>query len=720
MPPRWDLVPELTVAVSLSLVALLVLSARLRNRANQLFAVFLFLVAGNFLAGFMIPLVGAGYDSTHPYSWLGYLFLILDPAVLAYFVSLYPTRSPLAKRPWATTGLFAVPTVLVAVHLLDPTRLVAQPSTAWRWLLFLYLAAAYLYCLVRLVWLASRTTTSLLRKQVGLLLAAFGVALVPRLGILVVDLRIFEDSRSLEAVTAKIATAWVVLIALATLGTLLLPVLRRRAFLSTMAVVSSFLVLITAVWILDYRTDPEASLFFVHLGYGGRWIIFSGLVTVALVRYQLLDFRLRWVEAFSIGVGFVVVSLLLFVLPAYVVPLGPDQAFRPSKLDVTTFVLAAIGLATAPIFLRGILARRQAGADARGRRQEKRLTAYRAVLEVLHAEGRATSDQEELRVLRRNLGLSMREHERLATLLQWQAGGVRQGDAAARNVHPLVERFDVERPLGEGTWGQAYLARDRRSGRKVVLKRLHQSVADEPSARGSLLAEARTLRGIDHPNVVRLLDVLEEPEPVLVLEFVDGGSLERFLQKHPHRRSAGTAQRIFGDVLAGLAEIHSRGIVHRDLKPENILLTRGGRAKISDFGVALPPDLRRTMQASDTTNKPVGTVLYMSPEQAAGQPGDAQDDLWAVAVSLHEFLTGRHPFDLEGRSEIEAMKIVAQGRIAAPSNGLPAPVDHFLRRALGKNRSDRFPSAREMAQALARLPGLDTPRSGRSPAPRYA
>lgn len=718
MPPRWDLIPGLIVAVSVALVGLLVLSARLRHRPNQLFALFLFLVAGNFLAGFMVPLVGAQYDSTHPYSWLGYLFLILDPGVLAYFISIYPTRSFLASHRWATLGLFAVPALLVAVHLLDPSRLVAPSPNPWRWTLFTYLAAAYLYCLLRLVWLASHTTTALLRQQVGILLAAFGVALVPRFGILVVDLGLFENPRSLDALLAKMLLAGMVLATVAALGVLLTRPADRPRFLTTMAVVASFLVLIGAVWILDYRTGSSANLFFVHLGYGGRWIVFAGLVTAALMRYQLLDFRLRLVDAFAIAVAFVGVSLILFLLPAYVVPLGPDQALRPSAPDMIAFVLGALGIATAPILLRAFLTRQKSDVRSGDRWRGRRQDAYRAVLEVMHAEGRGTSDQEELRVLRRNLGISVREHDRLATLIRWQASSA-HARGLAGSVSPIVERYDVRRPLGEGTWGQAYLARDRLTGTDVVLKRLHQSAVDDPAARKALLAEAQVLQGIDHPNVVRLIQVWEDPEPVLVLEFVEGGSLDRLLAEHGRRRSLQDAQRIFGDVLAGIDELHRHGVVHRDLKPNNILLTRDGRAKIGDFGVALPANLRRTLQSSQRASKPVGTILYMSPEQAAGHQGDAQSDLWAVGATLHEFLTGRPPVDLEGRSEVEALTMLAQGRFSMKLDGFPEPLSRFFRRAFAKRRTDRFDSAKEMGIALTRLSAANQKSDPVSLPPRY-
>lgn len=700
MPTTWfvERFPALIVFVSLSFIALLVLSSNIRHRANQVFALFLLLVAGNFLTDALVSLAGATYDSTHPYVWIGYLLLLLDPAVLAYFVSIYPRPSRLSRSPWATAALFGMPAALAVAHATDPNRLVATPTTPWRWALFVYLASAYLYCLLRLVWLATRTPTSLLRRQLQFLLIAFGVALVPRVGLVVIELRFFQDPLSLGAVATKIAIAWLLLAFLTVLGLAVSDSAERRRLLQAMGAVASFLALITAIWILDYQGIVQ-NLFFTGLGYSSRWIIFSVLVGIALLQHRLFEYRTRLRDTLLLGSAFVALVVVLSLVPGALGSGLVTGGFRPRPLDLLLLVLIAGGAGTAPLFLRGFVRRRSSDEEQGPRALDRRLDAYRAVLETLTLEGRAQPERDDLRALRRNLGISMREHERLATLVAWQHVSGSRGPSEA----PLA-RYEVERPLGEGTLGQAYLARERATGVRVVLKRLHPAVAHDANARSTLLREARILLRFDHPNVVRLHRLIESPEPILVLEYVGGGSLDDRLRTGERFDPSRTAA-LGRDLLAGLQEIHRQGILHRDLKPANVLLTEEGRAKICDFGIALAPDLTRTLQTAASGDAGAGTILYMSPERAADAAPTVRSDLYAVGALLYRALNGRPHIDLEGRGELEALRILAAGPKPLTDASMGPKAARFFEKALAPNPRQRFASADAMSQALEELAG---------------
>lgn len=684
----WDRAPDLVVASLLCFIALFVLSAKLRSPANRLFGLFLFLVAGNFVCTALIASAGASYDSTHPYAQLGYYFLLYDPAVLALFVSIHPHRSGVSDRRWTVPLLFLLPTVLAIAHASDPSLLVRSPATAWRWSLFLYLGFSYLYCLIRLVLLASRAGTPLLQRQLQLLLLAFGVALIPRLGLLVIDLHLFADDRSWAATIAKILIAWSVLAGLAVLSVASTPKLRRGSALQALLAVASFLALITAIWIAD-SARPTANLFLVSLSYSTRWIIFSGFVAVAIAKHQMFEYQMPLREAFLLGALFLALVLGAFVLPGVLIPFPGDLRLRLSATDAAAIIMAGLAVASAPLFLRGIVLRRGSDESKQDHMRAGRLSAYRAVLETLAAEGRLQADREELRALRRNLAVSMPDHERLATLVRWQ-----HASAHASAASPF-SRFDVERPLGEGSWGQAYLAHDRKSGQPVVVKRLHSWAVDNLDARAALLREARILLRVEHPHVVRLLQVLDDPEPALVLEYVEGGSLESHLASG-RRMAPPEATRIFGDVLQGLAALHEKGVIHRDLKPANVLLTAHGRAKLCDFGVALSGNLITTLRSAPGAEPPAGTIQYMSPEQARGDPLDERSDLYAVGAMLFRALTGQPHIDLAGKSEADAVKIIARGPEPKVPPATPPSVKKLLVKALARNARSRYSSAERM------------------------
>ena len=210
----------------------------------------------------------------------------------------------------------------------------------------------------------------------------------------------------------------------------------------------------------------------------------------------------------------------------------------------------------------------------------------------------------------------------------------------------VAHRYRLVEQLGRGGMGVVWRARDERLGRDVALKVLHGWVADDPELRERFEREAAALARLEHPNVVRLYDVLEDRgQTVLVLELVDGEGL--------HAVVAGRAlewdevRRYCAPVASALAHAHARGVVHRDLTPSNVLVERGtGRVVVTDFGLAR---LVRGSTSAPVSGVLAGTPEYWAPEQAAGEATGPATDLYALGCMLFQLLTGRLPFEGEDR-----------------------------------------------------------------------
>lgn len=247
--------------------------------------------------------------------------------------------------------------------------------------------------------------------------------------------------------------------------------------------------------------------------------------------------------------------------------------------------------------------------------------------------------------------------------------------------------------LGRGSMGQVMLARRLPEGRLVAVKRLGDSTYLGKLQQARLQREARALSRLDHPNVVRLLDLLHVGhEILLVLEYIDGTSLAEFQSKGTVRRADAVA--IVSQVQAGLQHAHSLGVVHRDVKPGNVLLARDGRCTLADFGLARLDGIAsgggRTILTRPGT--PVGTAPYMSPEAAMGAPDlDARSDIYSLAVVTYELLLGRLPFPAEMGTLglLRAHMDHPVPRPGALSPGFPAGVEDALLAALAKDRDRR-------------------------------
>ncbi|MBK9645516.1 MAG: serine/threonine protein kinase [Deltaproteobacteria bacterium] len=253
-----------------------------------------------------------------------------------------------------------------------------------------------------------------------------------------------------------------------------------------------------------------------------------------------------------------------------------------------------------------------------------------------------------------------------------------------------------------------YRVRHLALGSPHALKVLNADLAQDADLRERFLAEGRIQAQLRHPHIVAVTDIATDPVPGLVMELIEGETLEDHVRAKAETLAITEIVQILLPVLDAVGEAHRHGIVHRDLKPSNILLGRGSRGKlrpvVADFGIAkVVSDHLQTGRKATRTGVRVGTLLYMSPEQVRGEANlDARSDIFALGAILYELVTGRVAFDAP--SEYDAMKNIVEGRFLPPTRGL-GPVDPVLdaciRKALAIRPEERFPDCAAFGKLLA-------------------
>lgn len=263
-------------------------------------------------------------------------------------------------------------------------------------------------------------------------------------------------------------------------------------------------------------------------------------------------------------------------------------------------------------------------------------------------------------------------------------------------VGQTVSHYTILEHLGGGGMGVVYKARDLRLDRIVALKFLPPEFTRDPEAKRRFLQEAKAASTLQHDNICTIHDIDENAagELFMCMDFYDGETLKKRIERGS--LPAEEAIDLVLQVSRGLAAAHTAGMMHRDIKPANIIVTKGGEAKIVDFGLAKLARQTRLTRAGST----LGTVAYMSPEQASGEEVDQRSDIWSLGAVLHEMLTGKPPFSSDYE---QALVYAILNEDIPPLEGVDARLEHVVRKALSKKPSERYQQTEELSSALALL-----------------
>ena len=294
------------------------------------------------------------------------------------------------------------------------------------------------------------------------------------------------------------------------------------------------------------------------------------------------------------------------------------------------------------------------------------------------------------------------------------------GPSLDETLHPGIRAgaYVILRPLGRGGMGEVYEGRDERLGRRVALKFLPNRYASDPDALGRFARETQAVSSLNHPNICIIHDVGDyEGRPFFVMELLEGRSLKDRIEAGPMAVDEVIAAG--GQIADALAAAHGRGIVHRDIKPANLFITDHGEAKVLDFGLAKLTGERTAApivsgsspgpasDRDDTLTTPgttMGTIAYMSPEQARGDVVDARTDIFSFGVVLYEMATGARPF--RGGNAAEVLKTITTEAPPPPAvlrPAIPPALGRVILKALEKDPAQRTQSAAEIRTALAAL-----------------
>ncbi|WP_294498741.1 Stk1 family PASTA domain-containing Ser/Thr kinase [uncultured Gemmiger sp.] len=262
----------------------------------------------------------------------------------------------------------------------------------------------------------------------------------------------------------------------------------------------------------------------------------------------------------------------------------------------------------------------------------------------------------------------------------------------------LDGRYLIEGLIGVGGMANVYRGRDTQSGNEVAVKILKPELMDNEELVRRFKNESKAISILNHPNIVKVYDVsVTDKMQYIVMEYVDGITLKEYLKQRGGALTWKETVHFATQILAALDHAHNKGIIHRDVKPQNIMLLADGSIKMMDFGIAR----FSRAQSQTVSDKAIGSVHYISPEQAKGDRTDARTDIYSVGVMLYEMLSGQLPFDGNGAVSIAIMQISEKPRpLAEIAPNVPEGLRQITEKAMNKDPNDRYQSAREMLEAI--------------------
>jgi serine/threonine protein kinase len=266
----------------------------------------------------------------------------------------------------------------------------------------------------------------------------------------------------------------------------------------------------------------------------------------------------------------------------------------------------------------------------------------------------------------------------------------------------FLGRYELDAELGRGAMGVVYRARDPKLDRTVAIKTVSVSGLEpqaEQEYRKRFVVEAQAAGRLSHPGIVTIFDVREETEPYLVMEYVEGQSLQELVSRENRTLPLSTTLRLIQEVAEALHYAHAQGVVHRDIKPANILVTPDGHPKIADFGIA-------KLNQTDSTlpGQVLGSPAFMAPEQLSDEKVDSRSDLFSLGVILYYMLTGHRPFQGNSTTTV-CFKLVNHEPVPASAfeSKIPPELDKIVSRAMAKDPAQRYQSGMAMASDIQTL-----------------
>lgn len=262
--------------------------------------------------------------------------------------------------------------------------------------------------------------------------------------------------------------------------------------------------------------------------------------------------------------------------------------------------------------------------------------------------------------------------------------------------------YVIIRKIGEGGMGQVFLAKNKSINQFVAIKMLHPHLSENPVLRDRFLQEAKVLSPLDHPNIVKFLNFVENEHGIfIIMEYVDGVTLEDYINKKTGLIVENRAYPMMEQILNAFTYAHEHGVIHRDIKPSNILVNKEEKIKILDFGIA-----QIISDASEKQTDISGSLEYMSPEQIQGKPADTRSDIYSLGILFHQMLTGRPPYDTTVLSTLDIRNMIVNHPLERMKKIYPyisTEIQELVDKATSKKLEERFQDCRNMKMQLLKV-----------------